>query len=161
MERSLVLFSGSLLGSRDITPEGLIGWRLMSNDDGPRPLPAQHEAVLEISNEMVRLYKRLFGRGPTHARTHFASPDMVVCTLEGSFTPAERSLAELGEHQRLREMRLFFQHAREDDFRETVERLTGRRVRGFLSGTDTVADISCEVFYLEPTHGEADRLHAV
>jgi uncharacterized protein YbcI len=63
----------------------------------------------------------------------------VICSLEKSFTPAERSMAEIGEHQRLRETRLFFQHARETDFRQTVEQLTGRRVRGFLNGTDTHA----------------------
>jgi hypothetical protein len=47
-----------------------------------------------------------------------------------------------------------FQHAREDDFRETVERITGRRVRGFISGTDTHEDVSCEVLYLD-RDGEA------
>ena len=31
----------------------------------------------EISREMVRLYKELFGRGPTKARTEFAGPDIV------------------------------------------------------------------------------------
>ena len=110
----------------------------------------RHKVALELSDEMVQLYKRLFGRGPALARTHFAAPDTVVCTLERTFTPAERSLVELGEHQRLREMRLFLQHAREEDFRSAVERITGRRVRGFTSGTDTTGDISCEVYYLEP-----------
>jgi uncharacterized protein YbcI len=102
-----------------------------------------------ISNEMVRIYKDLFGRGPTQTRTHFAGPDLVVCTLEGSFTPAERTLAEMGEHQRLRDARLFFQYAREQDFREAVESITGRRVRAFISGTDTRQDVSTELFYLE------------
>jgi uncharacterized protein YbcI len=70
-------------------------------------------------------------------------------------TPAERTMADLGEHQRLRDVRLFFQHAREDDFRRVVERLTGRRVRAFVSGMDTHQDVSVEVFYLEPEpHGE-------
>jgi uncharacterized protein YbcI len=110
----------------------------------------QHDISLEISNEMVRLYKRVFGRGPRRALTHFAGPNTIICTLENSFTPAERAMAEMGEHQRLRETRLMFQHAREDDFRETIERITGRRVRAFISGTDTLEDVSCEVFYLEP-----------
>jgi uncharacterized protein YbcI len=109
-----------------------------------------HEISLEISTEMVRLYKRVFGRGPRRALTHFAGPNTIICTLENSFTPAERAMAEMGEHQRLRETRLMFQHAREDDFRETIERITGRRVRAFISGTDTIEDVSCEVFYLEP-----------
>jgi uncharacterized protein YbcI len=109
-----------------------------------------HEISLEISTEMVRLYKRVFGRGPRRALTHFAGPNTIICTLENSFTPAERAMAEMGEHQRLRETRLMFQHARENDFRETIERITGRRVRAFISGTDTIEDVSCEVFYLEP-----------
>jgi uncharacterized protein YbcI len=55
----------------------------------------------EISRQMVRLYKEQFGRGPTKARTSFAGPDTLICTLEDTFTPAERRLAEMGEHQRL------------------------------------------------------------
>lgn len=103
----------------------------------------------EISREMVRLYKELFGRGPTKARTEFAGPDIVICSLENTFTPAERSLAEMGEHQRLRDTRMYFQSATADKFREIIERLTGRRVRAFVSGIDANADLCCEVFYLE------------
>jgi uncharacterized protein YbcI len=108
----------------------------------------RHSLRAEISNEMVRIYKDLFGRGPTQARTDFAGPDIVIVTLEDTLTPAERSLVEMGEHQRLRDVRLFFQHARERDFREVIERLTRRQVRAFVSGTDTVADVSSEIFYL-------------
>lgn len=107
-------------------------------------------AHAEISREMVRLYKEQFGRGPTKARTDFAGPDVLICTLECSFTPAEKSLAEMGEHQRLRDTRLFFQAAIEDQFRGVIERVLGRQVRGFISGTDTANEISAEIFYLEP-----------
>ncbi len=103
----------------------------------------------EISREMVRLYKELFGRGPTKARTEFAGPDIVICTLENTFTPAERSLADLGEHQRLRDTRMYFQAATHDRFTEIVERLTGRKVRAFISGLDAGVDICAEVFYLD------------
>ena len=99
---------------------------------------------------MVGLYKSQFGRGPTKARTSFAGPDCLICTLEDSLTPAEKRMVELGEHQRLRDTRMFFQHASEDEFKEIVERLTGRTVRGFVSGVDTRKDIASEVFYLEP-----------
>lgn len=103
----------------------------------------------EISREMVRLYKDLFGRGPTKARTEFAGPDIVICSLEDTFTPAERSLVEMGEHQRLRDTRMYFQSATHDKFTEIVERLTGRKVRAFVSGLDANADICSEVFYLQ------------
>jgi uncharacterized protein YbcI len=108
--------------------------------------------LADISRGMVRIYKEQFGRGPTKARTSFAGPDTLVCTLENSFTPAERRLAELGEHQRLRDTRLYFQHATEAEFRGMVEHITERRVRAFISGLDTSTDVSAEIFYLEPKH---------
>ena len=45
---------------------------------------------------------------------------------------------------------MYFQHATEDEFRETVERITGRKVRAFVSGIATEQDVSAELFYLEP-----------
>ncbi|MCW2979872.1 MAG: hypothetical protein JWO14_1599 [Solirubrobacterales bacterium] len=111
----------------------------------------QRSVLAEISREMVRIYKEQFGRGPTKAKTNFAEPDVIISTLEDSFTPAERKLAEMGEHQRLRDTRLYFQHATEDDFRSVIERVLGRKVRAFNSGTDTETDVSVEVFHLVPT----------
>jgi len=111
---------------------------------------AQGAELAAISNEMVRLYKEMFGRGPTKSVSNFAGPDTLICTLEDSLTPAERNMVALGEHQRLRDIRMFFQHASETEFKEAVERLTGRRVRAFVSGIDTAQDVSCEVFQLEP-----------
>jgi uncharacterized protein YbcI len=104
----------------------------------------------ELTNAMVRLYKELFGRGPTKARTNYAGPDTLVSTLENSLTPAERNMLELGEHQRVREIRMFFQHASEPDFTETVEQITGREVWAFVSGVDTHRDVATEIFYLKP-----------
>jgi uncharacterized protein YbcI len=104
-----------------------------------------------ISTEMVRIYKEQFGRGPTKTRTQWAGADVVVVTLEQTFTPAELSLRRLGEHQRLRDLRLLFQYAELSRFCEPVERLTGRKVRAFISGIDTEADIATEMFVLHPT----------
>ena len=109
------------------------------------------ESVLSaISNEMVRLYKDQFGRGPTKTRTHWAGPDTLVVTLEQTFTPAERSLQRMGEHQRLRDLRLLFQYASVAAFCEPVERLLGRKVKAFISGIDTYADIATELYVLHP-----------
>jgi uncharacterized protein YbcI len=112
---------------------------------------AREQGMLStISNEMVRLYKEQFGRGPTKTRTQWAGPDVLVVTLEQTFTPAERSLRTMGEHQRLRDLRLLFQYAEVPRFCEPVERLTGRKVRAFISGIDTEADIATEMFVLHP-----------
>ena len=106
--------------------------------------------MLEIANAMVRLYKEAFGRGPTKARAQLAGPDLLVVILENSLTAAERNLVRLGEHERLRETRLFFQHALEHEFRAIVEDVLGRRTRAFISGLDTSRDVSVELFTLEP-----------
>jgi uncharacterized protein YbcI len=111
---------------------------------------ADKSPMLEISNAMVRLYKEAFGRGPTKARAQFAGQDTLVVMLESSLTVAERNLVAMGEHQRLREARLFFQYALEDQFRAIVEQALGRRTLAFVSGMDTARDVAVEVFTLEP-----------
>ncbi len=103
-----------------------------------------------ISNEMVRIYKEQFGRGPTKTRSQWAGGDILTVTLEQTLTPAERRLVELGEHGRLRDLRLLFQYAEVGVFCEPVERLTGRKVRAFVSGIDTEADLATEIFVLHP-----------
>jgi uncharacterized protein YbcI len=115
------------------------------------PDGTQHQGLLSaISGEMVRLYKEQFGRGPTKTRTNWAAPDMLVVTLEQTLTPAEHRLRELGEHKQLRDLRLLFQYADVDVFCEPIERLTGRKVRAFVSGIDTEADLATEIFVLHP-----------
>lgn len=111
----------------------------------------EHGTLSAISNEMVRIYKDQFGRGPTKTRTQWAGPDVLVVTLEQTFTPAERRLCELGEHARLRELRLLFQYAAVRVFCDPIERLTGRTVRAFISGIDTEADLASEMFVLYPS----------
>jgi uncharacterized protein YbcI len=119
----------------------------------PPPIQADGErsALTEISNEIVRVFKNQFGRGPTSARASWAGPDTLTVVLEDTLTPAERHMARLGEHERLRVMRSFFQYASVREFCEPVERLTGRRVRAFISGIDTeVSGLSVETFVLHP-----------
>jgi uncharacterized protein YbcI len=107
--------------------------------------------LASISAEMVRLYKEQFGRGPTKARSNWSGRDMIVVTLEDTLTPAERNLLSLGEDARLRETRMLFQYSWAGEFCAPVERLTGRKVRAFVSGIDTGADgLSMEAFVLHP-----------
>ena len=125
------------------------------------PFDEQHEhhpsadgaggLLMEISNVMVRLYKTQFGRGPTQVRSHWAGHDTIVVILEDTLAPAERSLVKLGEHQRVRDLRLVFQYATVREFCEPVERHTGRKVRAFLSSIDTESDgLAVETFVLHP-----------
>jgi uncharacterized protein YbcI len=111
---------------------------------------APQHMLSAVSTEMVRIYKEQFGRGPTKTRTNWAGSDILVVTLEETFTPAEHSLRRLGKHRELRDLRMLFQYADADVFCEPVERLTGRKVRAFISGIDTEADLATEMFVLHP-----------
>jgi uncharacterized protein YbcI len=106
--------------------------------------------LVQVSRAMVRIYKEQFGRGPERVRSHYAGADAIVSFLEGTLTPVERTLTTIDEHQRLREMRMLFQYAAEEEFRRSVEEITGRKVTAFVSGFDTRADLATEVFALEP-----------
>jgi uncharacterized protein YbcI len=125
----------------------------MSTEDRPAaPRKAIDESgSLAISNAMVALYKEQFGRGPTKTRTHWVGHDVITVTLEDTLTPAEHNLVKDEQHQRLRDLRLYFQYANVPEFCGPIERITGRKVRAFISGIDTAADgLSVETFVLHP-----------
>lgn len=126
---------------------------IVPSQESEKDLASQGEqnVTMAISNEMVAIYKQLFGRGPTKTRTYWGGTDIVVVTLEETLTHAERNLLKMGEHQKLRDVRMFFQYATVREFCEPVERLTGRKVRAFFSGLDTEADgMATETFVLHP-----------
>ena len=129
----------------------------MSTDE-QQPTQAESRAsvLMEVSNTMVRLHKNQFGRGPTEARTFWAGNDVLVVLLENTLTPVERNLVKMGEHQRLRDTRIYFQYASVREFCEPVEQITGRTIRSFHSSIDTEADgqvVETFVFYPEGQEG--------
>lgn len=118
--------------------------------------PGGGAVLAAISNEMVRVYKAYLGRGPTKVNTHWAGPDVLVCVLEDTLVQAEESLVKIAAHERLREIRTVFQDAMIRQFCEPVERLTGRKVRSFISGIDTeVKGLSVEMFVLHPAGSDS------
>ena len=103
---------------------------------------------------MVRLFKDSFGRGPRRARTAWAGPDVLVIMLEDTLTPAERTMAELGEHERLRRLRMVLQQAMLPDVRTMVERATGRSVQSYVTGIDSEVDgLAVTTLILGPADG--------
>jgi uncharacterized protein YbcI len=111
---------------------------------------APRSPMLEIANDVVRVYKCAFGRGPTKARAVLSGPDTIVITLENSLTVAERNLARLGHHDRIRADRLLLQRSLEQELRSIVEGVLGRRTLAFISGIDVDRDVAVELFTLEP-----------
>jgi uncharacterized protein YbcI len=105
--------------------------------------------MLAVSNEMVRLHKEQFGRGPTRSRSAFAGADTLVCTLENVLVPAELKLIELGHEERVRDTRTSFQAATQAEFIAAVEQLLYRKVRAFASAVDVKANVAYEIFTFE------------
>lgn len=113
---------------------------------------ARGALISQLSREIVQLHARLYGRGPTKARSYLHS-DYAVCVLEEIFTTAERTLISAGSSEHVSETRRKFQEAVKAEFVGVVERITGRTVRVFLSQVDIEANLALEFFIFEP---EAD-----
>lgn len=109
--------------------------------------------LLEISNELVRVHKERYGRGPTKARTYI-SDDLVVVVLQGGYSRAESTLVETGRADAVTQTRLAIQETIEEETRATIERLTGRKVRSYMSGNDPKRELQAEVFLLDSELGD-------
>jgi uncharacterized protein YbcI len=107
--------------------------------------PARGELVSQLSREIVQLHARLYGRGPTKARSYLHG-DYAVCVLEEVFTTAERTLIVAGSGDHVSDTRKKFQEAVKNEFISVVERITGRSVRVFLSQVDVEANLALEFF---------------
>ena len=115
-----------------------------------KPTGALGEALAEISNALVGLHKRFYGKGPVRAKT-FLVDNTVLCLLEGGFTIVERTLIDIGRDEVVRDLRHNFQLAMQEQFTHVVEDRLGRRVVAYLSQVHTDPDVAVELFMLEPT----------
>ena len=107
-----------------------------------------------IANELGKLIADFTGRGATRSRA-IVQQDLVVCVLEDSATRAEQTLVTAGKADLVRLQRDALQRAMGPQLIAAVERLTGRRVRTFMSGTDEWGGSSVEAFVLDPDPCEA------
>ena len=99
---------------------------------------------------MVGLLQEFYGRGPTRTKSYYED-DLVVCVLRGGFSRVEQTLLEGGRGAAVIEQRMEFQELMRERFEAVIERATGRRVIGFMSGNQQHPDMMCEVFILAPT----------
>ena len=113
------------------------------------PMTESGDVRTQISDGVVALLKEFYGRGPDRTKT-YVSDDLVVCLLRGGFTRVEQTLLEGGQGQDVIRQRMVFQQVMRHRFEEVVERATGRKVVGFMSGSQQDPDMICEVFVLAP-----------
>jgi len=114
-----------------------------------QPALAGGKLLAAISNSIVSIVREHYGRGPMKAKT-YAIDDLVVVVMRGSgFTPLEQTIMDDDGADRVVAMRHDFQRVMADRYRETIERLTGRKVTAFLSQAHVEPDITIEIFFVD------------
>jgi uncharacterized protein YbcI len=131
--------NGGSMPHDELHPEDAAAMRERAQDAGP--------LRQDISNAIVTLFKQRFGRGPTSCRTYLET-DLVVLVMGGGYTPGETTMFQAGKWYDVRQARMAWQDSMEARFVETIERLTQRSVRAFMSANHQGPDITVELFVL-------------
>lgn len=114
------------------------------------------ERLAGISNGIVKLHTRYYGKGPTRAKTYLID-DTIICLLEEGFTTVERTLIEEGRGEAVHDIRRTFQQAMEKQFTDVVEGEMGRRVIAYMSQVHVDPDLAVEFFMLTPEDERTDN----
>jgi uncharacterized protein YbcI len=107
------------------------------------------EALAEVTNGIVRLFSEYYGRGPTRAKSYLLDDRYLVTVLSDTLTTVERTLAENGQTDLVRHVRLTFQSAMASSFEGVVEAGLGRKVVAYHSQILVAPDVGFEFFLLE------------
>ncbi len=121
----------------------------MESVEAPEGHARLGDDLAEITNGIVRLFSEYYGRGPTRAKTYMLENRYVVTVLRDTMTTVERTLAERGEQDMVRRVRLTFQEAMSASFKGVVEEVLGRRVEAYHSQILIEPDVGFEFFMLE------------
>jgi uncharacterized protein YbcI len=119
-------------------------------EDGASQSRDRGKLSAAISQAILGIHREHYGRGANRARTVMGA-DYIICFLEDIYTPVERTLIDAGRFEAVRETRSAFQDTMRDNFSAEVERLSGRKVVGFLSQVHVDPDLAVETFILEPS----------
>jgi uncharacterized protein YbcI len=111
-------------------------------------ISSRGQLAAAISNAIVGIHSKHYGKGPTKAKTYLID-DTVVCVMQDVFTTVERTLIDAGKGDLVREVRTTFQYALREEFIGAVHEIAGRRPRAFMSQIDCNADMAIEFFLLE------------
>jgi len=117
------------------------------------PLDDRARQAVEISNELTRSHRDHFGRGAGNVKT-VIQKGFVTTFLEDIYTPFEKTLIAGGHDKLVMDARFAFQQMMRDTYIGIIERVTGRKVRAFLSQNHINPDIAVEMFVLDPEGGD-------
>ena len=117
--------------------------------DHQQHAPLGDDVLEALTDAMVAIHERYHGRRPMTARTRMMGDDLLACLLGEVYTDVEKTMIEMQRVAQVQETRSAFQEAMEPRFVKVVERLTGRRVRKFMSTHHVGPDLELELFVLE------------
>lgn len=120
---------------------------------GDQAMSERGQTLADVSNAIVRIHKRFYGKGPVKARAHL-SQNVLTVILEGGFTRGEQTLQDHGHAQEVVRSRLAMQSSIENEFRTAIESILYRSVRSFMSANDPSNDLQAEIFVLHPQGSE-------
>ncbi|WP_210491794.1 DUF2294 domain-containing protein [Patulibacter sp. SYSU D01012] len=121
----------------------------MPGSDATPPADAPLGAVLAgLSNEMVAVQKKYWGRGPVEAKSYLLD-DLLTIVLRGGLTVAEETMLANGHHDEVRAFRQLWQNDMEGLLVSMVQRRLGRRVATYQSQILFDPNIVIEIFVLE------------
>jgi uncharacterized protein YbcI len=105
-----------------------------------------------LTSPIVGIHTNHLGRGPSSASS-FHNENVVAVLMRDVMTQVEKTLSRSGSGQAVSNMRHLYQKTMAEEFKEAVERLTGRKVVAFISGNHTDPDIAVELFILDGVPG--------
>ncbi len=107
------------------------------------------QLLTAVADAMSALHERHYHRPPGSAQCRLMGDDLLACVLGGVYTEVEKTLIELERAPLVHDSRNAFQSAMEDRFVGLVERLSGKRVRQFVSTHNVGPDLEIELFVLD------------
>ena len=118
----------------------------------PTSLTARLEGpqLAALSNAIVGLHRRYYGRGATKARTYQVHDDLVIIEMRDAYLTVEHTLLARGQIAAVHSTRMTFQQAMSHEFIAAVEEITGRKIESYQSQTFAFPEVILEIFYLEP-----------
>lgn len=105
------------------------------------------ETLAAIANELVRLKAQYYGKGPTEAKAYM-NDEVLVVVLKGGLTTVEQTLLDADYSDLVREVRLRFQQAMEQNFIDAVQRIGGVKVLTYMSQIVFEPNYTLEFFIL-------------
>jgi uncharacterized protein YbcI len=121
----------------------------MSEHTNVPPGERPQSPAAAISNQMVHLFSKYFGRGPTRARTTL-NTNVALITMADTLTKAEQNLIAAGEAEAVRSLRRTLQGSMRAEAVARIEEILGRTVIGYMADVDTDANMGVVAFVFEP-----------